>query len=371
MNRQFIACRVTGRKTNDGPSSIETSVDPVTGHDSQGVDIDESLHFFSHLNRRPAALPAVLSDGSHFFFLLDPSLLLLRSQRVILQLGFASRVSQTGLHDGCRRLVAQDTVVIGSTEQKTGIDFQDTTKGRPKLGGYEVVEDWISGRVDIEEDATSVQQTVVRLHPQVLNVLRSREDDPQRHQAEGKETDKEGDADRGQHQDNLSSNLCLSLEVVRRGGQSLGVGGQTSCDHEIDCHQDEEWEGEECDEDHEVVDGVPSDLQGVGADGDEAAVNELRGRDLRDGQHGQSRRDGDRPVRRDDHDGPMLCTLVPRVQGTTYGVKSLKTDGQDREDGRVRDRYFHEGHSFACRVSGPSDRRLFVPRVRVREGDRS
>lgn len=81
--------------------------------------------------------------------------------------------------------------------------MEDPLETLSELGGHDVIEDGIDGRVDVEHDAGKVEHDVKRLDGDDVHYLDLQGDDPQREDLKGQHAGEEEDDDGGQHCDNL------------------------------------------------------------------------------------------------------------------------------------------------------------------------
>lgn len=81
----------------------------------------------------------------------------------------------------------------------------DTLEAVSELGGHQIVQNRVDGRVEVQHDSAEVKDVVVPLHTQAVHLFRGHEYEPEGEDPERDETDEEQEDYSAQHEDHLLS----------------------------------------------------------------------------------------------------------------------------------------------------------------------
>jgi len=99
---------------------------------------------------------------------------------------------------------------------------QQPPEAAAELGGHQVVQDRVHGRVQVEHKAREVQQIVVAGDAQALHIFGAGKDHPQGEGSEGQQADKKAGHDGHEHEDDLLPVLPHSVALLV--AAALGAG---------------------------------------------------------------------------------------------------------------------------------------------------
>lgn len=128
----------------------------------------------------------------------------------------------------------------------------ETGESFAKLGGHEIVEYRVHGRIEVQHDAAEVEQTVVASQADVVQRLLCAEDDPQGEHSERQQADEEGEHNGAEHEDHLLAGLQTELGLGGAGTQHGAlVGDEVPRNDPIQYDQYEEGQHEEHGDGHQ------------------------------------------------------------------------------------------------------------------------
>lgn len=123
------------------------------------------------------------------------------------------------------------------------LETQQFAKAVSELGRHQVVEYRVHCRVQVQHDATEVQQVVILLDADAVDHFGRFYDNPQRQRSERQQTQEERHNYRSQHHDHLPP--VAERGTVRRRSDDARIGHQMARDHGVQDHEDGQRQTEE------------------------------------------------------------------------------------------------------------------------------